>query len=124
VNEGGDHFWGLPTRRSGYERGMALLSERESVEAILCGNDALASGVIDACLELGLRVPEDVAISGFDDMSYAHVGSFQLTTVRVPSAEIGRIGTQFLLERTDGYSGPVRRSMQPYEICLRSTTAT
>jgi LacI family transcriptional regulator len=124
INDGGAHLWGLPTRQSGYERAMALLSAPERPEAILCGNDALASGVIDACMELGLRVPEDVALSGFDDMSYSHVGPFQLTTVHVPCEKIGRIGTQFLLERADGYDGPARRSMQPYEIRVRATTAT
>lgn len=124
INDGGEHFWGLPTRQSGYERAVALLSAAERPEAILCGNDALASGVIDACLELSLRVPEDVAISGFDDMSYSHVGPFQLTTVHVPCEKIGRVGTQFLLERADGYDGPARRSTQPHEIRIRATTAT
>jgi LacI family transcriptional regulator len=57
VNE--DGLWGALTRESGAARARTLLSAGQQVEAVLCGNDMIAVGVLDVCRERGLRVPED-----------------------------------------------------------------
>ena len=67
---------------------MRLLHREERPTAVVCANDALAVGVVDACWSLGLRVPQDVAVVGFDDIGDAGHMIPSLTTVRQPVAEI------------------------------------
>lgn len=73
----------------GVRAGLALLSAPDRPDAVFCGNDATAFGVIDAARSrLGLRVPEDVAVIGFDDVPMAAWPGYDLTTVRNPADEI------------------------------------
>lgn len=70
---------------SGYRAALALLSADPRPEAIFCGNDAMAFGALDAARTgLGLRVPHDVSVVGFDDVPMAAWPSFALSTVRNP----------------------------------------
>lgn len=74
---------------SGYREALALLSATPRPEALFCGNDAMAFGAIDAARSgLGLRVPEDISVIGFDDVPMAAWPSFNLTTVRNPVDEV------------------------------------
>lgn len=65
--------------------------------AVVAANDAAALGVLSAARALGLRVPEDVSVVGFDDVTSARLTSPRLTTVRQPLASIGRVATELLL---------------------------
>ena len=65
--------------------------------AIMCGNDVLAAGAMRMAAKLGLRVPEDVSITGFDDIELADIVTPPLTTVHVPHREMGRRAAQKLL---------------------------
>jgi len=67
---------------------IRLLRQEERPSAVVCANDALAVGVVDACWSLGLRVPQDVAVVGFDDIGDARYVIPSLTSVRQPVAEI------------------------------------
>ena len=58
--------------------------------AIMCGNDLLALGALQAARIRGLRVPDDVAVTGFNDFEFAQFADPPLTTVRVPGYELGR----------------------------------
>lgn len=69
---------------------------------IICGNDVLAAGAILAARAKGLRVPQDISITGFDDIGIAAVSEPALTTVRIPQAEMGRMAAKLLLERLNG----------------------
>ncbi|MFO0988642.1 MAG: LacI family DNA-binding transcriptional regulator [Alphaproteobacteria bacterium] len=69
----------------GYAAGLRLLDARRRPEAIFCANDYLALGVMDAArFGLGLRIPEDVSIVGFDDIPQASWKTYSLTTLRQP----------------------------------------
>jgi LacI family transcriptional regulator len=71
---------------------------------------------------LGLRVPEDVAIVGFDDIEMAAWPCFELTTVRVPLVEMSRIAVRLLVERLRGDgTAAYRHERMPTELVLRST---
>ncbi|MBT2774485.1 substrate-binding domain-containing protein [Halomonas sp. ISL-60] len=72
---------------SGVSEGLALLDSRLSLDAIICANDAMALGVVEAAAQRGIRVPDDVAITGFDDVPGAAWGRCPLTTVRNPVNE-------------------------------------
>jgi len=70
--------------------------------AVLCGNDVLAAGALRGARHLGLRVPDDISITGFDDLELARVVTPELTTVRVPHAEMGRLAALELVEMIEG----------------------
>jgi LacI family transcriptional regulator len=64
--------------------------------AVMCGNDVLAVGAIGAAQELGLSVPRDVSVTGFDDIEIARIVSPALTTVHVPHREMGKQAAQMI----------------------------
>lgn len=114
--------WGELSRGSGALRARALLAEHPNIDAFVCGNDVIALGVLDVCTEIGKRVPEDIAISGFDDMSFSSAGPLQLSTVTVPRDVMGRRAARRLLQRIEGDDSPPRNDLLPYTIQIRRTT--
>lgn len=74
--------------------------------AIMCGNDLLALGALRAARIRGLRVPDDVAVTGFNDFEFAQFADPPLTTVRVPGYELGRLGAERLIARLGGEEPP------------------
>ncbi len=81
---------GPPTIEGGYEAARRLLTESPQVTALFAYNDLIALGAIQACRDLGRRVPADCAIVGFDDIRLAGMVSPALTTVRVDKYDLGR----------------------------------
>lgn len=67
-----------------------LISEANPPSVVMCGNDVLAAGAIRKALDLGLKVPQDVSVTGFDDIELARIVSPALATVHVPHREMGR----------------------------------
>lgn len=121
---------GLPTddlvvdgsfnKTSGVAAASELL-ERE-VDAIFCANDATAEGVLESVVARGLRVPDDVALAGFDDLEFAARLHPPLTTVRqyVPQQGVEAAHTLYQLLRDPG-GGP-RRVILPTELVIRQST--
>lgn len=75
------------THESGLSQGLTLLTAPEPPDAIVCGNDAMALGVLDAARRLGVDVPGQLSVTGFDDIPAAAWEPYQLTTVRNPVGE-------------------------------------
>ncbi|HCR99045.1 MULTISPECIES: LacI family DNA-binding transcriptional regulator [Halomonas] len=73
--------------QSGLNEGLALLDAGQSLDAIICANDAMALGVVEAAAQRGMRVPDEIAVTGFDDVPGAAWGRCPLTTVRNPVQE-------------------------------------
>ncbi|MDV7354577.1 LacI family DNA-binding transcriptional regulator [Rhodococcus oxybenzonivorans] len=121
INE--PELWGDLTRASGAQRARALFAEHLETDAIVCGNDLIALGVLDVCREIGKRVPEDVALTGFDDMSFSSAGPLQLSTVTVPRDLMGQRAARMILQRIAGDESPPRNELLPYSIQVRDTTA-
>jgi LacI family transcriptional regulator, galactose operon repressor len=84
----------------------AVLDRPEPPTAIFAFNDVIAIGAMHAAIERGMRVPEDLSIVGFDDITYATVVRPALTTVRQPLGEMGRAGVGHMLRLLEGE--PVR----------------
>ena len=84
-----------------YRAMLKLLDERERLgfTAVVCGSDYMALGVRQAILERNLRIPEDLSVIGMDDVFYAGLAGIDLTTVRVPRVESGRLAARLLIER-------------------------
>jgi LacI family transcriptional regulator len=83
-----------------------LESQRKLPEVIACANDQMAMGVIYALAAAGFRVPEDVAVTGFDDIAVARYMSPPLTTIRQPSSELGAIAIDSLVKQLGGVDVP------------------
>jgi LacI family transcriptional regulator len=77
---------------------LAMLASEARPQAIFAASDAMAVGVLRAAQSLGLRVPEDLAIVGFDGLEEGLLESLALTTVRQPALEIGRRAVELLIE--------------------------
>jgi LacI family transcriptional regulator len=90
------------TEQTGYQLAMQLMSQKRPPDAIITCNDNIAVGVYRAIHELGLTIPRDVAIASFNDISVAQFLNPPLTTVRLPSEEIGETAVELLLERMAG----------------------
>src|SRR5690606_15093359 len=86
------------SRRDGYRAGRRLLSEA-SVDAVFAVSDEQALGLLRAAAELGVRVPDDLAVCGFDDVSAAAYTVPGLTTMRQPLDVIGRHAVEWLVAR-------------------------
>jgi len=111
------------TQAAGYEAGQKLAASRERPDAVFAANDVLAIGCLLAFREAGVRVPEDVAVAGFDDIPLASLVSPALTTVRVHIAELGRSAMEHLLVHLADPKGtkPVSRRLVP-ELVVRDSS--
>jgi LacI family transcriptional regulator len=117
-------------RRGPYvvESGHAAMKELMQLEdrpTVVAGfSDLVAIGAVNACRELGLRVPDDVSITGWDDLPLAAWSSFRLTTVDQKMNEMARTAARLIVEQIEGVAGPrPRRVLFEPELVLRSTLA-
>lgn len=97
-----------------------LLSRPEPPTAIFAHDDVLAAGVLKAARERGLRLPDGVAVVGFDDSDLAL--ALDLTTVRQPFEESGRAGVQALLDQMGGSSATRRHTLLRLSLVPRAST--
>ena len=87
---------------SGYEAAQRLRNASSHLTAIFAGNDLMALGAIHAIQDAGLRVPDDIAVVGYDDRSIAAMARPTITTVSLPCYEMGMASAQLLLRRLKG----------------------
>jgi LacI family transcriptional regulator len=83
---------------AGYQHTLVLLKRHERPSAIFCGNDWMAIGALEAASELGLRVPEDISIMGYDDQELARYTHPPLSTLVLPNYEMGQRAAEALLD--------------------------
>jgi len=83
---------------SGYDMTRALMALPQPPDAIFCANDLMAVGCYDALRELGKRIPQDVAVIGFDDRDIAKFLHPPLTTLLLPQREMGAIAAEILID--------------------------
>jgi len=100
----------------------ALLAREQPPTAVICGNDVLALGALFECQARGVAVPSRISLTGFDDLELAAQVVPPLTTMRVPSREMGVHAAEYLLARLAGDSPPDRIELEA-SLILRATTA-
>lgn len=93
------------TREGGHKAMLTLLAARIPPTAVLCANDLMGIGAVEACHARGLRVPDDMAVHGIDDIDAAALVTPSLSTVHIPADGIGRQAGALLLERVGADSG-------------------
>lgn len=85
---------------SGRDAGARLLGTSPRPTAVFCANDLLALGVLQAMVGAGVRIPEEMAIVGYDDIEFAGAAAVPLTSVRQPAQRLGRTAAELLLNET------------------------
>lgn len=110
------------TYTHGFQTASALIAEHRPT-AITAGADLIALGAVDAARALGLSVPDEFSVLGFDDLPQASQSFPGLTTVRQPLHEMGQTAARALLSLLDGQRLLLDRMQLPTELIVRGTTA-
>jgi LacI family transcriptional regulator len=118
---------GLFTYRSGLAAAQALLGRPQRPSALFCSNDDMAAAALAVAHGLGLRIPEDLSVAGFDDTPVATTVWPELTTIRQPVTAMGRTAVTQLVEdirrhRQGEAAAPVQHTMR-YTLVRRGSTA-
>jgi LacI family transcriptional regulator len=105
--------------REGAEHALGASGPRPT--AIVCDDDILAAGACNAARRLGLRVPDDLSVTGFDDLALATAVEPELTTVQLPAEQVGERGMAALLAVLDGR--PAEPGSLPVHLVARGSSA-
>jgi DNA-binding LacI/PurR family transcriptional regulator len=111
-------------RHEGMYAMKRLLSLEQPPDAVFCFNDLLAIGAMRALYEAGLRIPEDVAVVGFDNIEEGHYAHPSLTAISPDKQKIGEIAASHLLDRIEGTrTSPPEHIEVPFQLIVRESTA-
>jgi LacI family transcriptional regulator len=108
--------------RGAGERLAGLPVSRRPTAAI-CANDLLALGLLQQCVGLGLSVPDDIAIIGYDDIEFAAAAAVPLTSVRQPRNRLGTTAAELLLDEASNVDHQHRHVLFTPELIVRASTA-
>lgn len=111
------------TNLGGLEAARRLLGEGKPPTAIFASNDISAIGVMAACQEHGLSIPEDISIIGYDGVALGALRTLSLTTIAQPLARMGEMAAQRLFDRMEGKDLSDRSIVLEPELLTRGTTA-
>lgn len=109
---------------SGYEVGIAFAGLADRPEAMFIYNDLSALGFQQAVLDKGLRLPEDVAIVGFDGIDRGQYAPVPLTTIQQPFDQIGAAAVENLTRRIEGHSATIKTILEPTLVVRESCGAS
>ena len=109
------------TQKGGYEATLELLERQPRPTAIVACNDLMALGALRAIQERGLRVGEDVAVTGFDGIPMSEHSHPPLTTIHQPIYQIGKMVTEELIRLIHGAEGAPRQVMLEPELVIRQS---
>ncbi|MFI5821896.1 LacI family DNA-binding transcriptional regulator [Streptomyces rishiriensis] len=111
------------TEEGGHRAAVRLLARRDRPTAVFAVNDMACVGALSAAEELGLRVPGDLSVVGYDNTSTSRLRHLWLTTVDNAGHEVGRRAARCLLDRIEGRGGAGRVQLAPPLLEIRGTTA-
>lgn len=114
---------GQKTAEGGYELTLRMLENGARPEVLVTANDNMAVGAYRAIHKLGLRIPTDIEVASFNDISVARFMNPPLTTVRLPAEEIGESAVDMLLEQVNGRNVTKRVTLESKIIWRGSTKA-
>lgn len=106
---------------TGYKAMQSLLAETDRPTAVFGMNDMMALGAMTAVHEAGLRVPDDIAVVGYDDIRTARFAQPALTTVRAPERELGRLGASMAVDLIHGKTPEQTPVVLPSQLIIRNS---
>ena len=107
---------------SGYMLIKKSLEYGKSFDAVACANDRMAVGVITALKELGIRVPDDIAVAGFDNIGVYSLLTPSLTSINVLKYQIGHKAAEMLLKHISGDDSQDKTTLLPTKLIVRNST--
>jgi DNA-binding LacI/PurR family transcriptional regulator len=110
------------TEEGGYRAARELLAGTPRPTAIFCPNDLVAIGALSAADELGLRVPQDVSIVGYDNTHLAAIRHISLTSVDQPRRDMGRVAAELLCARIENPGRAPRQTLVVPHLVARATS--
>ena len=113
-------YYGRYTESWGYEAAQRLMAQQPRPDALVAANNFIAMGVLEGLQNLGLHVPDDVALVCFDETTQLKTTRF-LTTVVQPAREMGRLALNLLLARLAEPQRPVQEILLPTELIIRTS---
>lgn len=111
-----------PTVQHAFDCATAMLSSCTPPQAFFCTNDTIAIGAVKACLRKGIRIPQDVAIIGFDDSEISRIIEPELTTVKIDMQAMGKLAASYLFDLIKGAGHFSRVIETKTELIIRQTT--
>jgi DNA-binding LacI/PurR family transcriptional regulator len=109
------------TEAAGYHGMKTLLEQTPGIDGVFVASDLMGMGALRALHDLGRRIPEDVAVVGFDDAPFASYADPPLTTIRQPVELLGREMVRLLLHRLSDLDGDPESVILPTELVVRSS---
>ncbi len=116
------HLNGDYSFESGYDAAEVLARMKDRPTAVVVGSDEMASGFIRGLKNKGIRVPEDISVTGFDDIPMARYSEPALTTVAQPSQKMGEVAMGLLLDLIEGKPLPKTQIKITHDIVVREST--
>lgn len=118
-------FCGEFTMEGGYREGTKILALSDRPTAVFCANDNMAIGLLEACRERKVKVPEELSVIGFDDIPLSAFRSVQLTTVSQSIAEMGALSGKIIIDKIlDAEKRNLRHQVVfPPKLIIRKTCA-
>lgn len=122
--QAGETMYGTWSQRWGRHAAEMLLMGRPEVDAVFCGSDQIAAGFVEAVREQGRRVPDDIAVIGYDNWDVLSTETRPaLTTVDMNLETLGRTAAQHLFAAMDGRATPGVHRL-PCRLVIRDSTAS
>jgi DNA-binding LacI/PurR family transcriptional regulator len=109
------------TFESGFKAAQELMTRNKNIDCIFCGNDIIALGVMDAIRTIGLRIPEDVSVVGFDNIRMSEWPSYALTTWEQPLEEMVDSAVELLLAEIADKKSTAQIVMMKGHLVVRKT---
>ncbi len=116
VVEGDFSFW------SGFNAVKHFVNMDEQPTALFCANDEMAIGALKGLKEKGLKVPDNISVTGFDDLDMANYCDPPLTTIRQPAVRMGEEAAELLFRIIEGEQPKLTEYILPFEIIIREST--
>ena len=111
-----------PTIEAGFETMRAHIRQGVHWDTVVCGNDTIAIGAMEALLEAGIEIPKQVRLSGYDGLPLSGYLRVPLTTIQQPLAEIGRIGMQLLAQKIEDPTAAAQQVVVNSRLVIRCST--
>lgn len=109
------------SREAGYKLAKEYFAGSHQETALLCATDMLAIGAMQAAYEAGIRVPDDVSLMGFDNISFSALPQIDLTTINQPTRQLAVSAVDMLLERIKDPAAEHTRRILPPSLVIRKT---
>lgn len=111
-----------PKIETGHAAALELLDLPQPPDALFTTNSLLTAGALIAIQERGLRIPEDIALVGFDETTWSELVRPPITLIAQPTEEIGRTATELLLKRIEDPTRPARQVILQAQLLIRGSS--